>query len=38
MQVLRALQMHFRPGDHRGIADAQTDALLGALLEKYDLA
>ncbi|MFS4521669.1 N-acetylmuramoyl-L-alanine amidase, partial [Erwinia amylovora] len=28
-------QMHFRPSDYRGIADAETEAIAAALLEKY---
>lgn len=33
--VLRAFQMHFRPSDISGRADAETVAILFALLEKY---
>lgn len=33
--VLRALQMRFRPADHRGRADAESAAILWALLKKY---
>jgi N-acetylmuramoyl-L-alanine amidase len=35
VQILRAFQMHFRPSDYSGAADAQTQAILQALLEKY---
>lgn len=34
-QVIAAFQMHFRPADFSGVPDAQTEALLDALLEKY---
>jgi N-acetylmuramoyl-L-alanine amidase len=34
-QVLIAFQMHFRPADYSGAADAETQAILQALLEKY---
>lgn len=33
--VLRAFQMRFRPADYRGLADAETAAILWALLERY---
>ena len=33
--VVRAFQMHFRPANHDGTADAETVAILFALLEKY---
>lgn len=33
--VLRAFQMHFRPADYRGLPDAETAAILWALLERY---
>ena len=33
--VLRAFQMHFRPSDYSGVPDAETAAILFALLEKY---
>ncbi|HEY0210983.1 N-acetylmuramoyl-L-alanine amidase [Acerihabitans sp.] len=32
-QALAAFQMHFRPRDFRGLADAETEAILDALLE-----
>jgi len=28
-------QMHFRPSDYSGIADAETEAIAAALVEKY---
>ncbi|OON40882.1 N-acetylmuramoyl-L-alanine amidase [Izhakiella australiensis] len=34
-KVIAAFQMHFRPQDHRGLADVQTLAIADALLEKY---
>ncbi|QTF08060.1 N-acetylmuramoyl-L-alanine amidase [Brenneria izadpanahii] len=34
-RVISAFQMHFRPLDYRGNADAQTEAIADALLEKY---
>ena len=34
-QVIAAFQMHFRPADFSGVPDAQTEAVLDALLEKY---
>lgn len=34
-RTLRAFQMHFRPADYRGLPDAQTAAILWALLERY---
>ncbi|MFE8153277.1 N-acetylmuramoyl-L-alanine amidase [Brenneria goodwinii] len=34
-RVISAFQMHFRPQDYRGNADAQTEAIADALLEKY---
>ncbi|RLM27307.1 N-acetylmuramoyl-L-alanine amidase [Brenneria alni] len=34
-QVISAFQMHFRPQNYRGEADAQTEAIVDALLEKY---
>lgn len=33
--VLRAFQMHFRPSDYSGTPDAETAAILFALLRKY---
>ncbi|AUX72253.1 MULTISPECIES: N-acetylmuramoyl-L-alanine amidase [Erwinia] len=33
--LIAAFQMHFRPSDYRGIADAETEAIAAALLEKY---
>ena len=33
--AVRAFQMHFRPADHDGRFDAETAAILFALLEKY---
>jgi N-acetylmuramoyl-L-alanine amidase len=38
VQILIAFQLHFRAADYRGIADAETDAILAALLEKYHTA
>jgi N-acetylmuramoyl-L-alanine amidase len=35
VQVLVAFQMHFRPSDYSGAADAETGAIVAALLEKY---
>ncbi|OIV45906.1 hypothetical protein BK025_15935 [Sodalis sp. TME1] len=32
-RALRAFQMHYRPSDYRGLPDAQTLAVLQALLE-----
>lgn len=34
-KIITAFQMHFRPADISGRADAETDALAKALLEKY---
>lgn len=34
-KVIAAFQMHFRPADYRGLADAQTLAIAQALVEKY---
>lgn len=36
-RVIMAFQMHFRPADYRGYADAQTESIACALLEKYEL-
>ena len=35
VKVLIAFQMHFRPSDYGGAADAETGAIVAALLEKY---
>lgn len=37
VQVLSAFQMHFRPSNYSGAADAETQAILQALLEKYSV-
>ena len=34
-KVIAAFQMHFRPADYRGLADAESEAIARALLEKY---
>lgn len=34
-RVIAAFQMHFRPSDYRGQADAESEAIVLALLEKY---
>jgi N-acetylmuramoyl-L-alanine amidase len=34
-QVIRAFQMHFRPTDFAGVADAESEAIAFALLERY---
>ena len=34
-KVIAAFQMHFRPANFQGIADAQSEAIARALLEKY---
>lgn len=34
-QVISAFQMHYRPANFSGIADAQSEAILDALLKKY---
>jgi N-acetyl-anhydromuramyl-L-alanine amidase AmpD len=36
--AVRAFQMHFRPADYKGSFDAETAAILFALLEKYRAA
>lgn len=33
--AIRAFQLHFRPGDYSGYMDAETAALLWAMLDKY---
>jgi len=33
--LIAAFQMHFRPADYSGVADAETEAIAAALLEKY---
>lgn len=34
-RVIAAFQMHFRPNDYRGVADAQSDAIVSTLLAQY---
>ncbi|RRZ95929.1 N-acetylmuramoyl-L-alanine amidase [Erwinia sp. 198] len=34
-KTIAAFQMHFRPADIRGLADAETEAIARALIEKY---
>ncbi|MFW0847758.1 N-acetylmuramoyl-L-alanine amidase, partial [Cronobacter sakazakii] len=34
-RVIQAFQMHFRPARYDGLPDAQSEAIAGALLEKY---
>ncbi len=34
-KLIAAFQMHFRPADYRGIADAESEAIAQSLLEKY---
>jgi N-acetylmuramoyl-L-alanine amidase len=33
--LLRAFQMHYRPGNYDGVLDVETAAILAALIEKY---
>ena len=33
--LIAAFQMHFRQSDYRGFADAETEAIASALIEKY---
>lgn len=37
-RVVRAFQMHFRPSDYRGNADAESEAIVDALLQQYPAA
>lgn len=37
-QIIAAFQMHFRPENYRGDADAQSEAIVDALLEQYGAA
>lgn len=37
-KVIAAFQLHFRPADYRGRADAETEAIAWALLDKYGAA
>lgn len=37
-QLIAAFQMHFRPENHQGQADAESDAIADALLDKYGAA
>ncbi|MEI2265165.1 N-acetylmuramoyl-L-alanine amidase [Erwinia sp. CGal63] len=34
-KVIAAFQMHYRPANYSGVADAETEAIAAALLEKY---
>ncbi|MGE7993386.1 N-acetylmuramoyl-L-alanine amidase [Pseudomonas sp. NPDC089554] len=34
--LLRAFQLHFRPANYRGVADAETAAILFALVQRYN--
>jgi N-acetylmuramoyl-L-alanine amidase len=34
-RVIAAFQMHFRQSDYRGNADAQTEAIVRALLQQF---
>lgn len=37
-KAIAAFQMHYRPADYRGLADAETEAIAQALLDKYGAA
>lgn len=34
-RLLRAFQLHFRPDDHQGVLDAETAAIIHALVDRY---